>query len=135
MGPIQPSKSGVQKRFLDINPLAFFDPCGCHILNLVLSDMAKSSNNGMALFGTLHQIYILFSASMQRWQIFKKYVKNLTYPKLDGNVVLTVTQAIKKLYISSQDTRAVDPKAKYRIQFFNVVMDQAITSLTENSER
>jgi len=27
---------GVQKRFLDINPKAFYTPCGCHSLNLVL---------------------------------------------------------------------------------------------------
>jgi len=26
---------GVQKRFLDINPRAFYTPCGCHSLNLV----------------------------------------------------------------------------------------------------
>ncbi|XP_012847999.1 PREDICTED: zinc finger MYM-type protein 1-like [Erythranthe guttata] len=31
---------GVQKRLLDRNPRAFYVPCGCHSLNLALSDMA-----------------------------------------------------------------------------------------------
>ncbi|XP_050915557.1 uncharacterized protein LOC127130628 [Lathyrus oleraceus] len=33
---------GVQKRFLDINPRAFYTPSGCHSLNLALCDMANS---------------------------------------------------------------------------------------------
>ena len=33
---------GVQKRLLDINPKAFYTPCGCHNLNLVLYDIANS---------------------------------------------------------------------------------------------
>ena len=33
---------GVQKRFLDINPRAFYTPCGCHSLNLTLCDMANT---------------------------------------------------------------------------------------------
>ena len=35
-------RQGVQKRLLDINPRAFYIPCGCHSLNLVLSDIAMS---------------------------------------------------------------------------------------------
>ncbi|KAL5581805.1 hypothetical protein UlMin_014247 [Ulmus minor] len=34
---------GLQKRLLDINPLALYTPCGCHNLNLVLCDIATSS--------------------------------------------------------------------------------------------
>ena len=34
--------NGVQKRLLDINPRAFYTPCGCHNLNLVLCDIANS---------------------------------------------------------------------------------------------
>ena len=32
---------GVQKRLLDINSRAFYTPCGCHNLNLVLCDLAN----------------------------------------------------------------------------------------------
>jgi len=36
-------KQGVQKRLLDINPKAFYTPCACHSLNLVLCDIGNSS--------------------------------------------------------------------------------------------
>ena len=32
----------VQKRLLDINPKAYYTPCGCRNLNLVLCDIANS---------------------------------------------------------------------------------------------
>ena len=32
---------GVQKRLLDINSRAFYTPCGCHNLNLILCDLAN----------------------------------------------------------------------------------------------
>ena len=35
-------KQGLQKRIIDINPKAFYTPCGCHNLNLVLCDVANS---------------------------------------------------------------------------------------------
>lgn len=41
---------GVQKTILDLNPLAFFVPCGCHSLDLVLCDAAKSSLKSITLF-------------------------------------------------------------------------------------
>ena len=74
--------SGVQKRILDENPRAFFVPCGCHSLNLVLCDIAKSSTIAMSLFGNLHQIYLLFSASTTRWQILLHHVPNLTVKRV-----------------------------------------------------
>ena len=33
---------GVQKRLLDINPRAYYTPCGYHNLNSILGDMANS---------------------------------------------------------------------------------------------
>ena len=33
---------GVQKRVLEVNPRAFYTPCGCHSLNLALCDMVNS---------------------------------------------------------------------------------------------
>ena len=71
-------KRGVQERLLELNPKSFYVPCGCHSLNLILGDMAKSSVVATTLFGVLHQIYLLFGASTQRWKILKTHVKNLT---------------------------------------------------------
>jgi hypothetical protein len=44
---------GVQKKFLDINPRAFYTPCGCHSLNLTLSDMANSCRKAKDFFGVV----------------------------------------------------------------------------------
>ncbi|CAM5168132.1 unnamed protein product [Eretmochelys imbricata] len=55
--------SGVQARLLAENPRAFFVPCACHSLNLILCDMAKCSVETISFFGLLQSIYILFSAS------------------------------------------------------------------------
>ncbi|CAM5084779.1 unnamed protein product [Natator depressus] len=67
--------SGVQARILALNPRAFFMPCGCHSLNLVVSDAASSS---VSLFGVLQRTYILFSASTIRLKILIDNVTNLT---------------------------------------------------------
>jgi hypothetical protein len=40
--------------------------------------MAKSTPAAMTLFGIIQQIYVLFSASTNRWAIFRKHVTNLT---------------------------------------------------------
>ncbi|KAH9731202.1 hypothetical protein KPL70_009909 [Citrus sinensis] len=57
---------GVQKRLLDINPRAFYTPCGCHSLNLVLCDMANSCRKAISFFGVGQRVYSLFSSSPKR---------------------------------------------------------------------
>ena len=57
---------GVQKRLLDINPRAFYTPCGCHNLNLILCDIANSRSKAISFFGVLQYIYSLFSSSTKR---------------------------------------------------------------------
>ncbi|XP_069147170.1 uncharacterized protein [Solanum lycopersicum] len=56
---------GVQKGLLDINPRSFYTPCGCHNLNLVLCDMAKSCTKAISFFGVLQRIYSLFSSHIE----------------------------------------------------------------------
>ena len=52
---------GVQKKVLEVNPRAFYTPCGCHSLNLALCDMANSCLKAKYFFWncTMH-IYIVF---------------------------------------------------------------------------
>ncbi len=70
---------GVQKRILDLNKRAFFVPCHCHSLNLVVNDAAKSSKDAISFFGIIQEVYNLFSGSARRWSILQKHVgKNLT---------------------------------------------------------
>ncbi|XP_026458768.1 zinc finger MYM-type protein 1-like [Papaver somniferum] len=75
---------GVQARLLEINPRAFYTPCACHSLNLILCDMDKSCPKGLSFFGSIQRIYTLFSASTNRWDLFKEEIgeKGLTLKPL-----------------------------------------------------
>ncbi|CAL8993526.1 unnamed protein product, partial [Prunus brigantina] len=42
--------SGVQKRLLEINPRAFYMPCACHSLSLIVCDMENSSVKVVSFF-------------------------------------------------------------------------------------
>jgi hypothetical protein len=53
----------MQKRVLYINPKAFYTPCGCHSLNLILCDIAKSYPKSISFFRIVQHIYTLFSSS------------------------------------------------------------------------
>ena len=66
MGLIEKEKKGVQKRIIDINPKAFYTPCGCHNFNLVLCDVANSCPKATSFFGVVEHIYTLFSSSTRR---------------------------------------------------------------------
>lgn len=74
--------AGVQRRILDLNSRAMFVPCAAHSLNLVVNDSVKSAFQSIDFFSTLHNIYIFFSASTQRWAILKEKVKGLTIKPL-----------------------------------------------------
>ena len=73
---------GVQRRLLDINPRAFYMPCGCHCLNLVLCDMANSCHKAKTFFGTCQTIYTVFSNSTKRWSVLLEYIDDLTLKSL-----------------------------------------------------
>lgn len=73
---------GVQKRILDLNPRAFYVPCGSHSLNLVVNDAALSCLVAVNFFSIVQEIYNFFSASTHRWSILKKHITNLTVKPL-----------------------------------------------------
>ncbi|XP_028098200.1 zinc finger MYM-type protein 1-like [Camellia sinensis] len=79
---IKERHKGVQKRVLEINPRAFYTPCGCHSLNLALCDMATYCSKAIYFFGVVQCIYVLFSSSTQRWKIFRDNVEGLTLKPL-----------------------------------------------------
>ncbi|KAH1209263.1 Zinc finger MYM-type protein 1 [Glycine max] len=81
---------GVQKRLLDINPRAYYVPCGCHNLNLILCDITNSCTRAISFFGVLQCIYSLFASSTKRWKILQENLNH--YLKLDGNVELKVSK-------------------------------------------
>ncbi|XP_050792381.1 zinc finger MYM-type protein 1-like [Gopherus flavomarginatus] len=117
--------SGMQARLLRENPRAFFVPCACHSLNLILCDMAKSSVEAIAFFGLLQRIYVLFSASTQRWQIFKAHVNGITIKPLSETRWESRVESVKTLRYQSEEVyealvaiseEARDPKAKSEAQ-------------------
>ncbi|XP_020263218.1 zinc finger MYM-type protein 1-like [Asparagus officinalis] len=69
---------GVQRRLLEINPRAFYTPCGCHSLNLALCDMANSCSQALSFFGVVQRIYSLFASSTKRWKVLTDNVKGFT---------------------------------------------------------
>ncbi|GBP13472.1 hypothetical protein EVAR_4221_1 [Eumeta japonica] len=75
--------TGVKTRILNINPRAFFTPCGCHSWNLLLVDAANSSVAAKTLFGFIQKIYLLFSSSSKRWDLIKGKLKLTMKPLSD----------------------------------------------------
>ncbi|XP_075504369.1 uncharacterized protein LOC142541794 [Primulina tabacum] len=73
---------GVQKRLLDINPRAFYMPCGSHCLNLVICDMANSCFKAKSFFGACQCMYTVFSNSTKRWSTLLDCLDNLTLKSL-----------------------------------------------------
>jgi len=68
--------NGVQQLILDKNPLAFFVPCACHSLNLVINDAADASLESFSFFSIVQEIFNFFSRSTNRWNILKKHFSN-----------------------------------------------------------
>ncbi|KAL6545318.1 hypothetical protein OROGR_009192 [Orobanche gracilis] len=73
---------GVQTRLIEINKRAFYMPCGCHSLNLVLCDIANSCHKAKTFFGTCQTIYTVFSSSTKRWNVLLEYINDLTVKSL-----------------------------------------------------
>uniref|UniRef100_A0A1B6DAI5 TTF-type domain-containing protein n=1 Tax=Clastoptera arizonana TaxID=38151 RepID=A0A1B6DAI5_9HEMI len=66
--------SGVQARIQNINPKALFVPCNNHSLNLCGVHAFSCTPSSLTFFGTLENIYNLFSASTHRWEILTEVV-------------------------------------------------------------
>ncbi|XP_045797776.1 zinc finger MYM-type protein 1-like [Trifolium pratense] len=96
---------GVQKRFLDINPRAFYTPCGCHSLNLVLCDMANSCRKAKEFFGVVQRIYTIFANSTKRWQILKDNVKGWTPKSLSSTRWESHIDSVKAIRLQMSDFR------------------------------
>lgn len=69
--------SGVQRHILNLNPKAFFVPCACHSLNLVVNDGASKSGQVVNFFGLVQELFVFFSNSTSRWDVLHKHVKSL----------------------------------------------------------
>ena len=66
--------NGVQAVLIQQNPNGMLSSCGNHSLNLVGVDCAESCKEAVTYFGTIQQMYNLFSSSPQRWEILKQHL-------------------------------------------------------------
>ncbi|GJS48276.1 zinc finger MYM-type protein 1-like protein [Tanacetum coccineum] len=96
---------GVQKKFLDINPRAFYTPCGCHSLNLTLCDMASTCTKGKDFFAIIQRIYTIFAHSSKRWHILKDNVKGLTLKSLSMTHWESRVESVKAIRFQLSDIR------------------------------
>ncbi|MFS7941976.1 putative transcription factor and/or regulators TTF-type(Zn) family [Helianthus anomalus] len=96
---------GVQTRFLEKNPRAFYSACGCHSLNLALCDMANTITKSKEFFGTIQRLYTIFAHSINRWQILKDNVKGLTLKSLSTTHWESRIDSIKPIRTQLGDVR------------------------------
>ena len=59
----------LKKKIMELNPLAFFSPCGTHTLNLSGVEAAKCCPEAITFFGVVQKCYVIFSSSPQCWEI------------------------------------------------------------------
>jgi hypothetical protein len=136
---------GVQKRLLDINPRAFYTPCGCHSLNLVLCDIANSCPKAISFFGIVQRIYTLFSSSTKRWKILLDNVPSLTLKPLSQTRWESRIESLKAIKFQTPQIRdallqlakiSEDPKTKseanclatYEMESFEFLLSMTIWS-------
>ncbi|KAD4585524.1 hypothetical protein E3N88_23125 [Mikania micrantha] len=96
---------GVQKRFLDLNPRAFYTPYGCHSLNLTLCDMANTCVKGKSFFGVLQRINTNFGNSINRWKILKGNVKGWSFKALSQTCWESRVESVKAIKLQLCDVR------------------------------
>lgn len=79
MSNMKGKHKGIQKRLLDINPRAFYTPCGCRSLNLALCNTASSTEKAVSFFfGIVQRLYSLFSSSTNNWEVYREMVNDTT---------------------------------------------------------
>src|SRR4051812_26289982 len=96
---------GVQKRLLEINPRAFYMPCGSHCLNLVICDMANSCVKAKSFFGACQCIYNVFSNSTKRWNVLLDYIDGLTLKSLSTTRWESHIDAVKAIITQASQIR------------------------------
>jgi hypothetical protein len=109
--------SGVKKRILDQNPLAFFMSCECHNMNLVLCNAIKSSVKSIILFGALRRLSSPLAASVYGWKILTDHVKSFTFKRLSvtcREAKIATVKAVRNRTVDAPDALVTVTEAEER---------------------
>ncbi|XP_022877036.1 zinc finger MYM-type protein 1-like [Olea europaea var. sylvestris] len=111
----------VQRRVYEMNPRAFYTPCGAYSLNLALCDMVNCCSKAVSFFGVIQCIYRLFSSFTKRWKFFKDNVQGLTMKPLSQTRWESHVESVKPIMEQTAQIRDAlldlvesneDPKVK-----------------------
>ena len=94
-------RKGVQNRILEKYPRAFYVPCACHSLNLVVNDAATTSTDTTAFFSIVQELYTFFSGSTKRWEVLKKVCHTFNSQTIECYKVVKQNRCIKTFTIST----------------------------------
>ena len=130
--------NGVQAVLIQQNPNCMFSSCENHSLNLVGVDCAESCKEAVTYFGTIQQMYNLFSSSPQRWEILKQHLpvslhgmsKTRWSARIDGvkpvaqhlNSVRSALNELGVLHLTAQAKMELDAIQKYISKFDCILM-------------
>lgn len=129
---------GVQAVLLQHNSNCIFSSCGNHTLNLVGVDCAESCKEAMTYFGTIQQMYNLFSCSPRRWEILKQYLpvslqgmsKTRWSARIDGvrpvaqhlDALIKALSGLESLNLTAQTRTELKSIQKYMTKFECILM-------------
>lgn len=83
-----------------INNRAFYMPCGSHSLNLVVCDMTIIVLKQNHFFGASQCMYIVFSNSTKRRNVFLEYIDGLTLNHCQLQHEKSILEQSKQYYIN-----------------------------------
>ncbi|GKD77062.1 zinc finger MYM-type protein 1-like protein [Tanacetum coccineum] len=138
---IKGKHQGVQKKVLDINPIAFYTPCGCHSLNLTLCDIASSYGKATYFFGVIQYVAIKEVGGLISF--FEKF-RDIGFDKainvakdiaieMDIDPVFRQKRVIRRKRQFDEDSVNQDTsyyvEESFKVQYFLYIVDQALVSL------
>ncbi|CAF1045498.1 unnamed protein product [Didymodactylos carnosus] len=115
-------RNGVQSHIANINSRAYFVPCVCHSLGLVVVDAVKGAIEIVKFFSTIQTIYNFFSGLTKRWHIFQSMCCELTMKLLSDtrweshvNAVRALKTRLKGIYSALKEVVQLQKDSLTRI--------------------
>ncbi|XP_065664469.1 uncharacterized protein LOC136086125 [Hydra vulgaris] len=95
--------SWIFRRITDINSQAFYIPCVCNSLNLVVADAVQGCFEIRKVFSQIQAIFNFFSATTKRWQNFESKCCKLTVKLLSTTRWESHVNAVRALKLGLKE--------------------------------